>query len=470
MNQKKGYRTERDSLGEMSVPEDALWGPQTQRAVENFLISGFRFPRGFIHALGLVKYAAGRANLKLGLLEQEPGEAICRAAQEVIDGKWDDQFVVDIFQTGSGTSTNMNANEVIGNRANLLLGGSIGSKVPVHPNDHVNMGQSSNDVIPTCLHLAAVEAVKKRLVPALLRLQQQLDEKAAAFDAIIKLGRTHLQDATPVRLGQEFGGYSRMVALSIQRLEKNLDHLHELALGGTAVGTGINAHPDHAGLAIAEINRLTGGEFREAANHFEAQGAKDAVVELSGTLKTLAASLTKIANDIRWMGAGPYGSLGELQLPAVQPGSSIMPGKINPVMAEALCQVAAQVIGNDAAITISGLSGNFELNVMMPVMAHNLLSSLELLTNAVDVFTTKCVAGLIANEVRCRELVEKSLAMVTALNPYIGYDKAAEIAKEAYHTGKSLREVILEKKIMLAEKLDEVLDPYTMTVRQGGSF
>ena len=465
MKTKKGYRTERDSLGEMLVPEDALWGPQTQRAVENFPISGFRFPRGFIRALGLVKYAAAKANLELGLLGQETGTAICQAAQEVIEGKWDDQFVLDIFQTGSGTSTNMNANEVIGNRANLLLGGTVGSKTPVHPNDHVNLGQSSNDVIPTCLHLAAVEAVKNRLVPALEHLSRQLDEKAVEFAGIVKLGRTHLQDATPVRLGQEFSGYSRMVALGLQRLEKNLDHLQELALGGTAVGTGINAHPDHARLAIAEINRLMGGNFKEAVNHFEAQGSKDAVVELSGTLKTLAASLTKIANDIRWMGAGPYGSLGELNIPAVQPGSSIMPGKVNPVMAEALCQVAAQVIGNDAAITISSLSGNFELNVMMPVMAHNLLSSLELLANAVEVFSSKCVAGLTANEARCRELVEKSLAMVTALNPYIGYDKAAEIAKEAYRTGKSLRDVILEKNIMPAEKLDEVLDPYGMTER-----
>jgi fumarate hydratase, class II len=466
MTTEKGYRKERDSLGEMLVPADALWGPQTQRAVENFPISGLRFPRGFIRALGLIKYAAAKANLELELLEQNTGEAICRAAREVVEGKWDDQFVVDIFQTGSGTSTNMNANEVIGNRANLLLGGQIGSKTPVHPNDHVNLGQSSNDVIPASLHLAAVEAVKNRLLPALLRLNQHLEEKVKAFAGIVKLGRTHLQDATPVQLGQEFGGYSRMVALGRQRLEKNLDHLSELALGGTAVGTGINAHPDHARLAIREINHLTGCEFREATDHFEAQGSKDAVVELSGTLKTLAASLTKIANDIRWMGAGPYGSLGELNIPAVQPGSSIMPGKVNPVMVEALCQVAAQVIGNDAAITLSGLSGNFELNVMMPVMAHNLLASLELLTNAVEVFASKCVAGLTANEARCRELVEKSLAMVTALNPYIGYDKAAEIAKEAYRTGKSLREVILEKKIMTAEKLDEVLDPFTMTVRK----
>lgn len=453
-------------MGEMYVPEDALWGPQTQRAVENFPISGYRFPRGFIRAIGMVKYAAAKANMKLQLLEKKIGEAILQAAEEVMEGKLDDQFVVDIFQTGSGTSTNMNANEVIANRANLLLGGAIGSKTPVHPNDHVNMGQSSNDVIPTCLHISAVEAIKNHLLPVLERMRQELDKKAKDFDSIVKIGRTHLQDATPVRLGQEFSGFSSMVAHGIQRVEKNLDHLQELALGGTAVGTGINAHPDHARLAIEEINRITGYKFREADNHFEAQGAKDAVVEVSGALKTLASSLNKIANDIKWMGAGPYASLGELNIPPVQPGSSIMPGKVNPVMAEALNQVGAQVIGNDAVITISGLSGNFELNVMMPVMAHNLLSSVELLTNGVKVFTEKCIVGLTANEARCKELVEKSLAMVTALNPYIGYDKAAEIAKEAYRTKRSLREVILEKKIMPEEKLNEVLEPYSMTIRK----
>lgn len=466
MKNKKGFRIERDSMGEMYVPVDALWGPQTQRALENFPISGYRFPLVFIRAIGMVKYAAVKANMKLQHLEKKIGEAILKAAQEVMEGKLDDQFVVDIFQTGSGTSTNMNANEVIANRANLLLGGAIGSKTPVHPNDHVNMGQSSNDVIPTCLHISAVEAIKNHLLPALTRMQEQLDKKAKDFDSIVKIGRTHLQDATPVRLGQEFSGYSSMVAHGIQRVEKNLVHLQELALGGTAVGTGINAHPDHAGLAIEEINRITGCEFREADNHFEAQGAKDAVVEVSGALKTLASSLTKIANDIKWMGAGPYASIGELNIPPVQPGSSIMPGKVNPVMAEALNQVCAQVIGNDAAITISGLSGNFELNVMMPVMAHNLLSSVELLANGVKVFTEKCIVGLTANEARCKELVEKSLAMVTALNPYIGYDKAAEIAKEAYRTKRSLREVILEKKIMPEEKLNEVLDPYSMTIRK----
>jgi len=465
MGKRKGFRIERDSMGEMYVPEEALWGPQTQRALENFPISGSRFPRAFIRALGIVKAAAAKANLELKLLDKKIGEAIVLAADEVRDGKWDSQFVLDIFQTGSGTSTNMNANEVIANRANILLGGQVGQKTPVHPNDHVNMGQSSNDVIPTCIHLAAVESLNERLIPALYLLKRELTEKAKAFDKIVKIGRTHLQDATPVRLGQEFSGYATMTEHCIQRIEKNQEHLLELALGGTAVGTGLNAHPDHARLTIEKINCITCSKFKEAENHFEAQGAKDAVVEISGTLKTLAVSLTKIANDIKWMGAGPYGNIGELNLPAVQPGSSIMPGKINPVMAEALNQVAAQVIGNDSVITLSGLSGNFELNVMMPVMTHNLLSSIDLLTNAVKVFTEKCIAGLTANEARCEEFVEKSLAMVTALNPYIGYDKAAEIAKEAYQTKKSLRQVILKKKIMPEEKLNKILNPFSMTER-----
>jgi fumarate hydratase class II len=463
MDEKKGYRIEKDSMGEMYVPEDALWGPQTQRAVENFPISGYRFPRGFIRAMGMIKYASAKANMALGRLDENNGNAILQASEEVMEGKLDDQFVVDIFQTGSGTSTNMNANEVIANRANRIIGTGTGGKPPVHPNDHVNMGQSSNDVIPTAMHIAAVETIKMGLIPALNRLKEELATKAKTFDNIVKIGRTHLQDATPVRLGQEFGGYASMVSHGIRRIRKNLEDLRELALGGTAVGTGLNAHPDHISKAIEEISRITGCTFREADDHFEAQGAKDAIVEASGALKTLAVSLTKIANDIKWMGAGPYAGLGEINIPPVQPGSSIMPGKVNPVIAEALNQVAAQVIGNDAVITLSGLSGNFELNVMMPVMAHNFLSSVELLTNGADVFTEKCLKGLTANEERCKELVEKSLAMVTALNPYIGYDKAAEIAKEAYNTGKSLREVILDKNVMAEDKLDEVLDPYSMT-------
>lgn len=463
MEKKNGYRIEKDSMGEMVVPEDALYGPQTQRAVENFPISGYRFSRAFIRAIGLVKYASAKANIELGGLDAGIGEAVLEAAKEVIDGKWDHQFVVDIFQTGSGTSTNMNANEIIANRANQLMGGESTGKKRVHPNDHVNMGQSSNDVIPTCIHIAAVEEIKNRLLPALGNFKNDLDAKAENFDSIVKVGRTHLQDATPVRLGQEFSGFASMIRHGIRRIEKNLDDLHELALGGTAVGTKLNAHPDHARLAIEEINRLTACQFREADNHFEAQAAKDAVVEVSGALKTVAVSLTKIANDIRWMGAGPYCSIGEINIPPVQPGSSIMPGKVNPVMAEALLQVTAQVIGNDAAIAISGMSGNFELNVMMPVMVHNLLESILLLTNGVNVFNEKCLQGLTANEKHCRELVEKSLAMVTALNPQIGYDAAAEIAKEAFNTGKSLREVIIGKQVMPEDKIDEVLDPRSMT-------
>lgn len=463
MEMKKGFRIEKDSMGEMYVPEKALWGPQTQRAVENFPISPYRFPRSFIRAIGMIKYAAAKANMELGLLDTGIGEAILKAADEVMEGKMDNQFILDIFQTGSGTSTNMNANEVIANRANQSLGKPIGTKSPVHPNDHVNMGQSSNDVIPTAMHIAVVESLKNDLIPALDRFRDQLEKKARDFDRIVKVGRTHLQDATPVRLGQEFGGYATMAAHGIQRIEKNLDHLQELALGGTAVGTGLNVNPQMPAKAIDEINRITGCRFTEAEDHFEAQGAKDALVEASGALKTLAVSLTKIANDLRWMGAGPYCSLGELNIPPVQPGSSIMPGKVNPVMAEALLQVAAQVIGNDSAITLSGLSGNFELNVMMPVIAHNLLSSIQLLTNGVNVFNDRCLEGLTANEARCSELMEQSLALVTALNPHIGYDAAASIAKEAHETGKSLRQVLLEKDVMPEEKLDQVLNPFKMT-------
>jgi fumarate hydratase class II len=463
MKQSEGYRIEKDSMGEMQVPIEALWGPQTQRAVENFPISGTPFSRSFIRAIGMVKYASARANMELGLLDPKPGEAILKASEEVMDGQWDSQFVVDIFQTGSGTSTNMNANEVIANRANIILGGKIGDKSPVHPNDHVNMGQSSNDVIPTAMYIAAVESIQKNLLPSLKALKESLEAKATEFESIVKVGRTHLQDATPVRLGQEFGGYANMLDHCMQRIETSLDHLQELALGGTAVGTGLNAHKEHAQLAIAVINQLTHCEFIEAEDHFEAQGAKDAMVQASGSLKTLASALTKIANDIRWMGSGPYCSLGEINIPPVQPGSSIMPGKVNPVMAEAVLQVAAQVIGNDTAITISGMSGNFELNVMMPVMVHNFLSSVDLLANGMTVFTEKCIRGIEANQDRCSELLEKSLAMVTALNPYIGYDKAAEMAKEAYNTGKSLREVLLHHKVMTPEELDKVLDPASMT-------
>lgn len=458
-----GYRIESDSMGQMRVPEKAYWGAETQRAVENFPISGLRFPRRFLRALGMLKKASAAANRELALLPQDLAEAISLAAQEVMEGRLDDQFVLDIFQTGSGTSTNMNANEVIANRANEILGGKIGDKRPVHPNDHVNLGQSSNDIIPSSIHIAALEGIQKDLLPALNSLQSILEEKAREFDRVVKIGRTHLQDATPIRLGQEFSGYASMVQHGMRRLENTGRHLAELAVGGTAVGTGINTHPAFAGLVVGKISEMTGLTFREAENHFEAQGAKDALVEASSALKTLAASLMKMANDIRWLGSGPRCGIGEIILPEVQPGSSIMPGKVNPVIPEALCQVAAQVIGNDAAIAIGGMSGNFELNVMMPVMAHNLLQSISLLTNASLLFAQKCVRGLKADGERCREMIEKSLAMATALSPHIGHDAAAKIAKEAYEGGRTIREVALEKKLLPSEKLEKILDPWRMT-------
>jgi fumarate hydratase class II len=411
----------------------------------------------------MVKMAAASVNAGLGLLDENLASAINLAAGEVLEGKLDDHFVVDIFQTGSGTSTNMNANEVISNRASEILGGKIGDKSPVHPNDHVNIGQSSNDVIPTCIHISALEAIENDLLPSLEKLRSALQSKAEEFDRIIKIGRTHLQDATPIRLGQEFGGYASMIGHGMRCLKNAGAHLSELAIGGTAVGTGINTHVEFAPRIIEKINEISGLQFREAENHFEAQGAKDATVETSSALKTLSVSLMKIANDIRWLGAGPRCSLGEIFLPEVQPGSSIMPGKVNPVIAEAVCMVAAQVIGNDAAITLGGLSGNFELNVMMPVIAYNLLQSIDLLAKASEVFAEKCVIGIRANEERAKELVEISLAMCTALSPKIGYDAAARIAKEAYRTGKTVREIALEQNVLPSDELDKVLDPWSMT-------
>jgi fumarate hydratase class II len=459
---KSEFRIETDSMGGMRVPADAYYGAQTARAVENFPISGLRFPRRFIRALGLIKKCAATTNCTLGLLPPDIADAIQQAAQEIIEGKLDGQFVVDIFQTGSGTSTNMNANEVIANRATELLGGKRGDKL-VHPNDHVNRGQSSNDVIPAAIHLAALDAIECGLIPALKGLQETLAKKAGQFDAVLKLGRTHLQDATPVRLGQEFSGYAGQIEHGLTRLKKVGPHLGELALGGTAVGTGINAHPDFARLTIEAIATETGLELREAANHFEAQAARDACVETSGALKTVAVSLIKIANDIRWLGSGPRCGLGELKLPATQPGSSIMPGKVNPVMCEMVIQVGAQVIGNDAAITFGSASGNFELNTLMPVIACNLLQSIELLANASRVFDHRCVNGLEADAEKCAANVEQSLAMCTALAPVIGYDNAAHIAKVAYETGRTVREVALEISGVDKSKLDQLLDPKTQT-------
>src|SRR6266404_2623798 len=437
---KTEFRTEADSMGQMQVQADAYYGAQTARAVENFPISDLRFPRQFIRALGLIKKHAAVTNTSLGLLPAKTSDAIQKAAQEVVEGKLDAQFPVDIFQTGSGTSTNMNANEVIANRAIELLGGKRGDK-SVHPNDHVNRGQSSNDVIPTAIHIAALDGIVHHLIPALNELHAALLKKAQEFGEVLKIGRTHLQDATPIRLGQEFSGYASQVEHSMNRLWHVEEHLGELALGGTAVGTGINTHVAFALRTIEGIADETGLKLREAANHFAAQGAIDACVEASGALKTVAVSLIKIANDVRWLGSGPRCGLGELKLPATQPGSSIMPGKVNPVMCEMVIQVGAQVIGNDAVITFSGTYGAFELNTMLPVTAYNLLQAVELLASASRVFARRCVAGLEADAEKCESNIEKSLAMCTSLAPVIGYDKAAKIAKVAYETGRTVREV-----------------------------
>src|SRR6266480_2016417 len=456
-------RMEKDSMGEMSLPESALYGASTQRAVLNFPVSGYRFSRPFIRALGLIKWAAAQANHDLGLLDAERSALIVQAAEEVAEGKLDDHFPLDIFQTGSGTSTNTNANEVIANRSAQLSGKSIGSHDPVHPNDHVNMGQSSNDVIPSAIHISAAEELKNHLIPALEKLHGALEAKAKEFWHVMKIGRTHLMDATPVRLGQEFSGYTQQVAFARERAQKSMEALRELALGGTAVGTGLNRHAELPGKMLRHLEQRTGIAFCEARNHFEAQGGKDAVVEVSGQLKTIAVSLFKIANDLRWLGSGPRCGIGEIQLPATQPGSSIMPGKVNPVMCESVMMVCAQVIGNDACITWAGANGNFELNVMMPVMAHNLLESIRLLANVVDVFCDKCVTGIVANQERCRELVELSMAMVTSLAPKIGYDRAAEIAKESAKTGRTVREIAREQKVLPKKELERALDPVAMT-------
>jgi fumarate hydratase class II len=456
-------RIEKDSMGEMSVPESALYGASTQRAVLNFPISGYRFSRPFIRGLGLIKWAAAQANADLGLLDHHRSALIVQAAEEVVEGKLDEHFPLDIFQTGSGTSTNTNANEVISNRCCQLAGKPIGAREPVHPNDHVNMGQSSNDVIPSAIHISAAEQLKNCLIPALDELHGALDVKANEFWGIIKIGRTHLMDATPIRLGQEFSGYAWQIFYARERAKRAMTILEELALGGTAVGTGLNRHMEFPGKVMRHLEQRTGIKFREAQNHFEAQGAKDAVVETSGHLKTIAVSLFKIANDIRWLGSGPRCGIGEIRLPSTQPGSSIMPGKVNPVMCEALMMVCAQVIGNDSCVTWSGANGNFELNVMMPVMAHNLLESILLLGNACDAFSERCVRGIEANEERCRELVELSMAMVTSLAPKIGYDRAAEIAKESAATGRTVREICLEKKVLPVDELERALDPAGMT-------
>ncbi len=456
------YRIERDSMGEMRVPANALYGASTARAIENFPISDLRFHRSFLRALGLIKLAAAQVNEELGLLPSEKARLIEAAAQEVIDGKWDAEFPIDVFQTGSGTSTNMNANEVIASRTRSMGDGSV----RIHPNDDVNMGQSSNDVIPATIHVAALLEIHEALLPAMAHLQETLERRAAETHDVVKTGRTHLMDAMPVRLSQEISGWATQVAHAQQRLQAMYPQLGQLALGGTAVGTGINAHPEFGKRIAAKLAQMTGLPFAEADNHFEAQAAQDTAVAVSGQLKAYAAGLTKIANDLRWMNSGPQAGLAEIALPALQPGSSIMPGKINPVIPEATMMVCAQVIGNDATITVADQLGNFELNVMLPVIAYNLLQSVELLASVSRVLADKAIAGFTVNKALIADLVEKNPIMVTALNPIIGYDAAAKIAKRAYAEGRRVKEVAQEMSNLSAEELDKLLDPADLT--EGG--
>jgi fumarate hydratase class II len=460
------FRIEKDSLGEMKVPAQARFGPQTQRAVENFPVSGQPLPRAFLHALGVIKAAAARVNAALGLLPKDLSAAIEQAAQEVAQGQWDAEFPIDVFQTGSGTSSNMNANEVIAHRASELLGRGV------HPNDHVNFGQSSNDVIPTALHVSAVLEIEHELVPALGRLWAVLERKAKEFDGIIKTGRTHLMDATPIRLGQEFSGYASQIQHGIERVKATVPDLRELAIGGTAVGTGLNSHPEFGHRMASEIAVLSGTAFREATNHFEAQGAQDAAVWASGALNVVAASLMKIANDVRLMNSGPRCGLGEVTLPAVQPGSSIMPGKVNPVICESVIQVAAQVMGNHVAITVGAQWGQLDLNTMLPLIARNLLESIHLLAHVSRTFADRALDGLAANEETCRGYVEISPSMATALNPLIGYDQAAEIAKRAFRERRPVRELARQMTQLSAQEIDRALDPRRQTepgLELGGS-
>ncbi len=457
------FRIETDSLGNVEVPSHALYGAQTQRAYQNFPVSGLRLPRRVIRALALVKKAAAEVNRDSGKLDAKLAGAIIQAAHEVAAGQHDDNFVVDIFQTGSGTSSNMNANEVISNRAIQILGGAVGSKKPVHPNDHVNMGQSSNDVFPTAVHIAAAEALERDLMPALEALEGALSAKAVAFDYIVKIGRTHLMDAVPIRLGQEFAGYTQMLTNTIRRVKAATHAVGELALGGTAVGTGLGSDPAFAPKVIGIIASEIGIHLRQAPNLCEALAARDGLVEASGALRSAAVSLTKVANDIRWLGSGPRCGIGEIHLPDLQPGSSIMPGKVNPVMSEMLLMICAQVIGNDATVGWGGAAGNFELNVMIPVIAYNLLHSIGILANGCRLFASRCVEGIEPNEERCNALIEQSLAMVTALNPRIGYDAAAAIAKESVKTGKTVRELCLEKNVLPPDELARLLDARAMT-------
>ncbi len=448
---------ENDSMGTVLVPENAYFGPQTQRAIENFPVSGLTLPLSFIYSLALLKKYSAMVNQELGLLSEQISKAIIKAADEVTEGKFDSQFTIDVFQTGSGTSTNMNMNEVISSRANEIITGRKGGKRPVHPNDHVNLGQSSNDVIPSVIHISASILIKEQLIPSLDSLLKALSAKAYEFRNINKIGRTHLQDAVPLTLGQEFSGYARQIELGILRIKTSQENLSELALGGTAVGTGLNTHPEFARKVIALIAEKTGIPFKEAKNHFSAQAAQDACMETSGTLKTAAVSLVKIANDIRWLSSGPRCGIGEINIPSLQPGSSIMPGKVNPVIPEAVVQVAAQVIGNDTAIMLGAQSGNFELNVMLPLIAYNLLQSVTLLARASGLFANKCVSGISANASTCSSNIEKSVALATLLVPYIGYDKSAVLAKKAHETGKTVREIAIEEKLLSEETINILL-------------
>jgi len=455
-------RTERDSTGPVEVPSDRYYGAQTQRSHENFKIGGERFPREFIRAYGLIKKAAASANHNLGSLNASILGAIHKAADEVIDGKLDDHFPLVVWQTGSGTQTNMNFNEVIANRAIEIMGGELGSKDPVHPNDHVNMSQSTNDTFPTAINIAACETVHHKLIPALISLRDALSQKADTFDSIIKLGRTHLQDATPISLGQEFSGYASAIDHGIKRLENSLENCHELAMGGTAVGTGINSIEGFAEMAADEISKLTGLNFRTADNKFEALGGQDSIVELSGSLKVVAGSLFKIANDLRWLASGPRSGIGEITLPANEPGSSIMPGKVNPTQCEAMTMLCTQVMGNDVTIAFAGASGNFELNVYRPVLAYNILQSVRILADGCRSFTKHAVVGIEPNQERIEHNLYNSLMLVTALNPHIGYDKASEVAKKAFKDKSTLREAIIELGYLTGDEFDEFVNPSDM--------
>lgn len=456
------FRIESDSMGEIKVPSNKYYGAQTARSLMNFKIGGERFPRELIRALGILKKAAALTNKELGILDAEKAALIVKAADEVINGKLDDHFPLVVWQTGSGTQTNMNANEVISNRAIELSGGVVGSKKPIHPNDDVNKAQSSNDTFPTAMHIAAVEEIHRRLIPMVTKLRDALQQKSKEFANIIKIGRTHLMDATPLTLGQEFSGYAQQLTSGLERINSCLPHIYELALGGTAVGTGLNTHPDFAVKAAAKISELTGKPFISARNKFEALATHDSLVETSGVLKTLASSLMKIANDIRWLGSGPRCGIGELSLPENEPGSSIMPGKVNPTQSEAMTMVCVQVFGNDTSVNFAGASGNFELNVFKPVIIFNVLQSIRLLADACESFTDNCVVGIYANEINIKNHLNNSLMLVTSLNPYIGYDNAAKVAKKAHKENKTLREAAIELGLLTGEKFDEVVRPEKM--------